>query len=252
MLVAAVQPACAADVSPYFDSAAGRKPRSNAGVVVSGDRVQLQADVAVRAGGGSTEVVPNLHSVFDVSDRLDVETKVELADRNSSGSSSIVNTHLHYDPPPKFIEAVDGTVWRSPDGQAGEALNIAFRKIIGAGERQRPITIRGRAGLESTSADPDSDAAADAPFGAGSYRYGLETEVRGLLGGLVLGGGALRLKIDRFAGAHVETVKSLAYSYSWTLRNVVQLGLNIGMRHDAQPAIVVSEPSVGLTWRAQF
>jgi hypothetical protein len=252
LAVAAAESARAADVSSYFDSAAGRKPHGNAGLVVASDWIQLKADVALRSQSGSTEIVPNVRSVFDVGARLDVETRVDLADRNGNGDApgATMNTRVHYDPPPKFLEAVDGVVWRSRDGQTGEKLNIAFRKII-ATERERPITIRGRAGVETTTL-PVAGLIGDASPADQSHRYGLETEIRGLLSGLVRGSGALRLKVERFAGARVETVRSLAYDYSWTVRNIAHLGLNVGVRHDRQPALVVSEPSLGLTWRAQF
>jgi hypothetical protein len=253
MAAAAARSACAADVSSYFDSAAGRKPHGNAGLVVNGGWMQLKADVALRAQSGSTAVVPNLRSVFDVGNRLDVETRVDLADRNDSGGAlgATMNTRVHYDPPPKFLEAVEGVVWKAPDGEAGEKLNIAFKKVVGAAERERPITIRGRAAVETTTIPVAGSVGGVSPADE-SHRYGFETEIRGLLSGLVRGSGALRLTVERFAGARVETVRSLAYDYSWTVRNFAHLGLNVGMRRDTRPALVVSEPSLGLTWRAQF
>jgi hypothetical protein len=252
LAAAVVKPACAADVSSYFDSAAGRKPHGNAGLVVASDWLQLKADVALRARSGGTEIVPNVRSVFDVGSRVDVETRVDLADRNGNDGplGATMNTRVHYDPPPKFLEAVDGIVWKSPDGQAGEKLNIAFRKVIATG-RERPITIRGKAAMETTTL-PVAGLVADASTADQSHRYGLETEIRGLLSGIIRGSGALRLKVERFAGARVETVRSLAYDYSWSVRDIAHLGLNVGLRRDTQPAVVVSEPSFGLTWRAQF
>jgi hypothetical protein len=249
LAAAAAQSACAADVSSYFDSTAGRKPHGNAGLVVASDWMQLKADVALRAQSGGTQVVPNVRSVFDVGSRVDVETRVDLADRNGNNGATM-NTRVHYDPPPKFLEAVDGIVWKSPDGQAGEKLNIAFRKVI-ATDRERPITVRGQAAVETTTS-AIAGLVGDTSPADQSHRYGLETEIRGLLSGIVRGSGALRLKVERFAGARVETIRSLAYDYSWTVRDIAHLGLNVGLRHDTQPARVVSEPSFGLTWRAQF
>jgi hypothetical protein len=247
-------PACAADVSHYFESAASGKPRGDAGFVVSGDWLQLKADVALRTSSGTTEVVPNLRSTFDLGTRVGVETRVDLADRNSNGSSAgaLVKTRLHYDPPPPFLETVDGSVWRAPDGQTGETLNIAFKTAIEVPGRQRPITIRGRAAMESTSFDVASDPTTVATLAEARRRYGFETEVRGLLRGLAGRKSALRLKIERLTGGRVETAKSLAYDYSWTVHDVAQLGLNFGMRRATQETIAVLEPSFGLTWQARF
>jgi hypothetical protein len=246
--------ASAADVSEYFESAAGGKPRSNAGLVVRGDWLQLKADVALRHGSGGTQVVPNFRSTFDLGAHLDVETRVDFADRNYEGGAigATVNTRVHYDPPAPFLEAVDGTAWKSADGQEGEALNIAFRKVISIAGRERPITIRGLAAVETTSIGALPSALPEDPGAEGSRRYRVETEVRGLIRSLSRGKSALRLKIERLAGAQVETAKSVAYDYSWTVRNVVQLGLNVGMRSATEQAVAVLEPSVGLTWRTQF
>jgi hypothetical protein len=251
--IAIARSACAADVSEYVDSAAGSSPRGNAGFVVSSDWVQLKADVALRTQSGGTEVVPNLRSKFDLGARVGVEARVDLGDRNGNDAAGMVKTRVHYDPPPQFLESVDGVVWRSPDGQTGEKLDIAFRKVIGAAARERPITIRGRAGVESTfweGAAPQPDSVSSMP--EQSRRYSFETEVRGLLGSLARGKSALRLKIERLAGAHVESAKSLAYNYSWTVRNFAQLGFNVGMRSATEEAIAVLEPSLGLTLKAKF
>jgi hypothetical protein len=71
-------------------------------------------------------------------------------------------------------------------------------------------------------------------------------------GSLARGRSALRLKVERLAGPQVETARSLAYDYSWTVRNFAQLGWSVGMRSVTEQAIAVLEPSFGLTWRAQF
>jgi hypothetical protein len=196
--------------------------------------------------------VPNVRSLFDVGTRVDVETRLDLADRNGNAGAFAANTRVHYDPPPQCLEAIDGTVWRSPDGQAGEKLNIAFRKVVGAADRDGPITIRARAAIETTRLDVVPAVADAASPGEASHRIGLEAEIRGLLRGIVAGRSALRVKVDRFVGARVETVRSLAYDYSWTVRDVVQLGLNVGMQSTTQPASVASGPSLGLTWRARL
>jgi hypothetical protein len=251
-VAAAAAPARAADVSHFFQAAGGGEPRGDAGMVVDGDWVRLKADVALQTQDGSTQVVPNLRSSFDLGPRVDLETRLGFADRNGGPLGTIVKTRVHYDPPAPFIESVDGTVWRSPGGQAGEALNVAFKKVIQVPDRPRPITIRGRAVVESTTAGVAADVAAVAT-GAESRRYSLETEVRGLVTSLMRGRSALRLKLERSAGVLVEKVESLAYDYSWTLRNVTQLGFNVGMQQRAtEQTVAVVEPSVGLTWRAQF
>jgi hypothetical protein len=49
----------AADLNPYFHSSAGNKPRGDAGLSVSNDRLRVAADVAMRAHDGSTRILPS-------------------------------------------------------------------------------------------------------------------------------------------------------------------------------------------------
>ena len=49
--------AVAGGVTSYFESSANQKPRGNAGVSVTSDRVRLNADLAVRAPNRTTEIV---------------------------------------------------------------------------------------------------------------------------------------------------------------------------------------------------
>src|SRR4051794_13820558 len=96
----------AADFTPYFDSAASDKPRSNAGMSLAGDRMTMKADLAVRAPDHETQIVPNVSSAFELAHGLDLETRMSLADWNSADESpgTKFDTRLHFQSSAPFLD----------------------------------------------------------------------------------------------------------------------------------------------------
>src|SRR5689334_21604315 len=69
-------------IATYFESSANQKPRGDAGLSVTSDRVKLNADVALRAPDGDTRIIPQISSAFALTSRLGLETKVRFDDWN--------------------------------------------------------------------------------------------------------------------------------------------------------------------------
>ena len=258
----------AGEVSSYFRSSANQNRRGDAGLsLAASDRVQFNADLALRAPDGPTLVLPQLTSTVALSNRFGLETQVHLEDWNSHAEipGANVDTRLRYRAPAPFLDDVEGRAWRSPDGQSGQALRMRFHRRFVLRD-PTPITLSGKASVESTSAPlqtqsaPDvvepgiwpigSEGAATAGARAETRRVRLETEVAGLL--QPAGGrSALNFKLDQATGATRATTSSVAYRYSWTLGGA-ELGFNLKVRRTNDAAASIVDPSVGLNWKWQL
>ena len=114
-----------AEVTRYFESSAGEKPRGSAGVSVAGDRLRLDADFALRAP--RTQVIASVIAMFAGNERLGFETRVDGSEW--SGNAPLdhrFDTRLHFRSSAPFFDELDGRVWRSPDGQSGRILKFGF------------------------------------------------------------------------------------------------------------------------------
>ena len=248
----------AADVTSYFTSSANQRPKSNAGFAVTGEKVRLKADVAMRAPGRSTQIVPNVSSTVTLSERVGLETRVDLAEWNSRTDllEAKFDTRLHVRSPAPFLDELEGRIWRTPDGQSGRVLNFGFYQILREPEVGPAVTLRSLATVETTTGalamEVRTTDTKTALFRPESHRVKLETELRGLLSGLLPGKSALRLRIEQAIGASPEKTRSLTYDHSWRVRKLGSFGFNLGMLHGTRSAIDVSEPSLGFSWHAEL
>jgi hypothetical protein len=116
----------AGGVTPYFESSANQKPRGDAGLSVTGDRISLEADLAARAPNRSTEIVPHVSSAFAISDRLGLETRFNLSDWNSRTvvAGARVDTRLHFQSSAPFLDELEGRFGDHPTGNPGGFSNL--------------------------------------------------------------------------------------------------------------------------------
>jgi hypothetical protein len=254
-------------VTSRFESSANQKPRGDAELSVASDRLQFNADLALRAPDGATLVVPKLSSTVAFGDRFGLETQVHLEDWNTRGESGAnVDTRLRYQSPAPFLDELEGRVWRSPDGQSGQTVGFGFHRRF-APHDPRPIALSGKLSVENTIAPieavPAVGSVAPEPSEAGlaavdgmtaaraeTRRVRLETEVRGLLQP-TRGRAALNIKVDQATGALRATTSSIAYRYSRMLGGA-ELGFNIKVRHTSDTSASTLEPSVGIHWQRQL
>jgi hypothetical protein len=243
----------AADFTPYFDSAASDTPRSNAGLSLAADRLTMKADLAVRAPDRETQIVPNVSSAFELAHGLNLETRLNLADWNSADepAGAKFDTRVHFQSSAPFLDEFEGRYWHSPEGQTGRLLKFGFYQKLRESSSLAPLTIRSRATLETLhGAAAVSAVAATAP--APNQRVGWETELGGFTAGLLPGRSALKLRVERVGGAQAETTRSLAYDQTWSMRNLGQFGVNVKMLRATLTTADALQPSIGISWRAQF
>jgi hypothetical protein len=240
----------AADVAHYFSSSAGAsavgapspagKPRGDAGMALSRDNLRFAADVALRAHDGGTEVLPKVSSTLALAPRVDLETRLDLAEWNSGSRllDAKFATRLHVQAPAPFLDELEGRFWRMPDGRTGRLLGLGFYQRLGNGHGPNGLTLRTRATLETAS---------DA-----TQRVAFETELGGLQPSAAAGRAALRLKVVRNSGVAAATAHSVAYDRSWTLPSTAEVAFNLGMLRSTSVSGAAVEPTLGMSWRAGF
>jgi hypothetical protein len=238
--------AAAAGVTPYFETSGSQKPRGDAGLSVARDKLQLNANVALRSGD-RTQVIPRVSSAFALSERLGVVTELNLAEWN--GRSDLIDrtfdTRLHFRSPAPFLEALEGRFWRSPDGRSGRILKFGFYQTVRDSTFAIPLTVRGSATVEALSGG-----VANAGM-HGNRKMRIETEVAGLPAGTGARK-ALRMKVERQEGSRPHATRSIAYDHAWTVGASSRLGLNVEMREASSAPTLGFAPSFGLSWRSEL
>lgn len=249
------QSVAVADIAPYFESATAQKPRTRAGVSLDADGIVLKADLSVQARDQSTQLVPRLSSSVALTQRLGLETKVELPDWNAraEGPGAKVDTTVHFDPSAPFVDRLEGRFWRLPDGQTGQVLQLGFHKKLRGSAGVAPLTIRSHATFETTTRldnSIDEGAAADSRLDA--HRLGFEAELTGILPNQPPGRSTVRIKVEKMAGARPETTHSIGYTQNWAVRDFGRLGMNVKVRRDSTDTASELQPSIRLTLTAEF
>jgi len=247
--------ASAQSFTTYLESsAADQKPRSNLGLSIRGDRIQLRAGVAIRGianpddphhygPGEHTEVVPSLRSAFSVAKNLAIETRVSLPEWNA-GTDATLDTRLRYRKSlDTFFNELDGSFSRSPEGFTKQMLRLGFRQLVGHGLASTPLTITGAAIFEARQ--HAADLAGD------SHKVGVETRVTGLMPRLSASDHSLSFKVERIVGARPESASTLAYDQSWTLSPLTDMGLSLKVLRRTYSSLDY-EPSIDFSWHSRL
>jgi hypothetical protein len=242
----------AQSLTTYLESSGTeQKPRSNLGLSIRGDKLQLRADVALRASAtpgdslhhgpsGRTEVVPNLRSAFSVAKNLDLETRLSLPEWNA-GTDATLDTRLRYRKSlDAFVDELDGSISRSPDGLTKQMLRLGFHQLLGDAGAFTPLAITGAAIFEATQA-----AAAELREGR---KFGIETRVTGLMSPFLTADHSLTFKVEKTVGMRSESASTLAYDQSWTSSSLTRFGFSFKiLRRTYSPEDY--EPSINFNWR---
>jgi hypothetical protein len=239
LATAATFAAAAADVERYFASTANDKPRGDAGLALKNSRLRFAADVALRARDDTTEILPKLTSKLALAPRVDLETRVDLAEWNSSSRllDAKFATKLHVQAPAPFLDELEGRVWRLPDGQTGRLLRLGFYQRMGERHGSDALSLRTKATVETGSVV--------------GRRLAVETELKGFDPAPGKGRSALRLKVVRSFGAAPEAARTLAYDRAWSLPGASQIAVNVGVQESTAPLDTAGPtPSFGVSWRA--
>jgi hypothetical protein len=234
----------AAEFTPYFRSTAGQAAMSNAGLSLRGDRIEMNADIKVRAPTADTQIVPQLRSNITITRRVVMETRIDLPDwtESSDMSQATVDTRFSFRSVAPFIDELEGSVWRAPDGRSRQILKFGFRQTLRPAGLAPAMTLRAKATVESTTSAFSAD---------DQRRFGFEAVLGGMLPQLGAAENSLKLKMERTAGRAPMSSSSLAYDHSWTFTPVSKLGVNLKLGREPSTLYRVA-PSFGLHWRSQF
>ncbi len=245
-----------AEVASFVESATVQKPRTRAGISVdAADGILLKADISVQAPDHSTQLVPHVSSSVVLTNRLGLDTKVELPDWNAQAgpAGAKVDTTVHFQPSAAFADRLEGRFWRSPGGQTGQLVQLGFHNKVRPTGGVAPLMIRSRATFEASTGPISAigDAAATDPR-LDTRRMGLETELTGILPNLPPSRSAVRVKLERSAGARVATTQSVGYTQNWAVRYFGRFGMNVKMLRDSIDTANELQPSFKLTWSGEF
>ncbi|MEO8465687.1 MAG: hypothetical protein ABI640_10135 [Gammaproteobacteria bacterium] len=245
----------AADVLPFIESPTVQKPGTRAGIAVDADGILLKAVVVVRAQDQATQLVPRISSSLPLTNRVGLDTKIELTDWNAAAgpAGTNVDTTVHFDPAAPFADRVEAKFWRAPDGQTGQRVQLGFHKKLRTTPGVAPLTVRSHATLETTTGGliPIGDATVLDPR-LDTRRMGLETELTGILPNLPPGRSTVRIKMEKLAGARTATTQSIGYTQNWALRYFGRLGMNVKMLRDSLDAANELQPSIRFTLSGEF
>lgn len=257
LLAAAVGEARAQILAPYLESSGTElKPRSNLGLTIRGDRLQVKADVALRGStsateaherlpGGKTEIVPNLRSAISVAKNLNLETRVSFAEWNA-GTEATFDTRLRYKKSLNlFVDELDSSIWRSPDGRTKQTLRLGFHQPLGNAGTVAPVTLSGAAIFEASQHNGVRDA-----LQADANTFGMETRVTGLMPRYSLFDQSVTFKVEKTTGARSDLASTLAYDQSWTVRSLTKLGFSLKFLRRTDRLVNQNEPSFDFTWRS--
>ena len=257
-LIAALlqQTVAMADIASFVESATVQKPRTRAGISVDAtEGILLKADISVQAPDHSTEFVPRISSSMALTKRLGLDTKVELPDWNAQAgpAGAKVDTTVRFKPSAPFADPVEGRFWRLPGGQTGQVVQLGFHNKLRPSGGVAPLMIRSRATFEASSGliSTIGGAAATDPR-LDTRRMGLETELTGILPNLPPSRSAVRVKVERSAGARTATTQYVGYTQNWAVRYFGRLGMNVKMLRDSIDTADELQPSFKLTWSGEF
>ena len=243
-----------ADIASFVESATVQKP-TRAGIAVDTDAILLKADVSVQTLAQATQLVPRVSSSVALTNRLGLEAKVELPDRNAQvgPTGPKVDTTLHFDPSAPLVDRVEGRFWKSPDGQTGQLVQLGFHKKLRSAPGVSALTIRSHATFETMTGGLAAigDALAIDPR-LDTRRMGLETELTGILPNLPPGRSTVRIKVEKTAGGREATMQSLGYTQNWAVRYFGRLGMTVKMLRDSIGTANELQPSLRLTLSGEF
>jgi hypothetical protein len=251
--------ASAQTLAAYVESSGTeQKPRSNAGLSIhGGDWLQLRADVALRAAASSgnaarstanTEVVPNLRSALTLAKNLDLETGVSFSEWNA-GTDATFDTRLRYRKSlDVFVDQLDGSLWRSPDGLTKQSLRLGFNQALRDAAAIDAPTISGEALFEATQ----NPALATAGLPVHSRTVAVATRVTGLMSPFLAAHHSVTFKIEQTVGMRRESASTLSYDQAWTFGSLSSLGFNLELPRRTYSPADDFEPSIGLEWRGRF
>jgi hypothetical protein len=251
--------ATAQTLTSYLESSGTEyRLRSNLGMSLRGDRLQMRADLALRGNAGAagptqrspsgrTEVVPNLRSAFAVAKNLNLETRFSLAEWNSRADATL-DARLRYRKAlNSFVDELDGSIWRSPDGQMKQTLRLGFNQPLGEAGPVAPVTISGAAIFEASQQDRALEG-----LHADPRKVGVETRFSGLMPRYALFDQSVTVKLEKSMGRRSHSASTLAYEQAWTVRSLTKLGFSLKFLRRTDGLVEQREPSFDFTWRSML
>jgi hypothetical protein len=236
---AAPQTRAAAALQPFFDVAVADRQQGSAGVDWLADGFRVRSHLTVRADGGRTYVAPQVLSSFAIAPKVSVETRLDLAEWNTHSAllDSAVEVKFRVRSDFPLLDAIEGRVWRAPDGLRRNTLRLALAEELVPGDiAQRPLTLNASLTLER--AGPEG-----APT---SSSRGLQATLAGF--GRAAAENRVAISYQEESGRATRRASSISFGRSWPINAFTHMMLTC----ELIDADFARSHKIAVSWRGEF
>ena len=233
--VVCAQSAAAFDFSPYLRST---QPRSDVGLDVAADALNLRGGITTRRVGTTTKVMPQFVSSLAVATNMKLESKATFADWNTdSRASNDVETKLTASSVFPMIAEVEGLLRHTNNGESRRKVRLKLRETRVPSLPSLPLVFRANASVETVDS-----------AGAGEQRLtGIEAALV-QLPSTAHAVNRIRFKYTSRSGPVVDARESTTFSRTWVQNKLLHLGLEYELTREAS----VLASAVRFSWRGSF
>lgn len=240
-IVGAAAPAsrAAAVFEPFLDLAGPDRRQGSAGIDWRADDFRLRSHLTVRADGGRTYVAPQLLSSFAIAPKVSIETRLDLADWNTHSAllDSTVELKFRVRSELPLLDAIEGRVWRAPDGLQRNTLSLAFaEELVSGNPVHRPLKLNASLTLEQAG-----------PQGAStSSSRGVHATLAGF--GPATAQSRLAISYKAQSGRIQQRGGSISFGRSWPISAFMRMMLSC----ELTGAELAQSRQIALSWHGEF
>lgn len=152
-----VQPAMALDLNldPFMSTNRVGQPKSDVGVDVKADALDLRGAITTKRAGDATLVVPQFTSSFNIDRDWKLQTQTTFVNWNEqlgSNAASMVETKLTGRSVLPMVNEIEGGVTRDAAGTERKKLRVRMNDATVASIASKPIQLKTNASVEKIAA----------------------------------------------------------------------------------------------------
>lgn len=231
-------------ISPFVPSAPVGQPRSDVGVDMKADALDVRGAITTRRAGNTTQVVPQLTSSFALDRDWKLQTKTTFSNWNeqlSAKTPGAVETKLTGRSVLPLVNEIEGVVARDSMGNERKKLRVTMKDATVASVASMPIQLKTNASVEKV----------DAP---NSLNDSLLTSVEATLAQTSsTAANRIGLKYTNQSGETEIKRESAIVSRSWAKTKLLRFGVEWElMREVASWETTNLQNVVRFTWKGSF
>ncbi len=228
-----------AEITPYLRTPAQGQPKSDIGINVGANALNLSGAITAKRVGAATLVMPQLVSSFAIAPALKLETRATFANWNARTASATdaIETKLTAHSVLPMLAEIEGMVGRNVAGESRHKLRFKMNDAAIASILSKPILLKTNASIEQIDYGRVSGAlltgveaalvqnsASNTAFNRIGYKYTTKT------------------------GVTEYQRQAAAFSRSWAQNDVLRLGVEYELMQEAAD----QHSTFRFTWKAYF